>query len=231
MPGAAELAARLALQFNDLRLLEQALVHSSYINEWPDSGAVANERLEFLGDAVVSIVISEALWSRYPDEDEGSLTTRRAAIVSARGLARIASRLDLGRYLLLGQGAAAAGERSRHSVLAGALEAVAGAVYLDLGLEAARAWLLRAAAPELEASRPVVALKAPKSRLQELTFASSGTRPDYRVVSEAGPQHDRLYVVEVLVGGRQLGRGEGRNRRDAETQAAAAALAELGEPA
>ena len=221
---AVELAARLGLSFRDPRLLEQALVHSSYVNEHPDVAVEANERLEFLGDAVLSLVISEALWSRHPDESEGLLTTRRAAIVSARGLARIATRLDVGDALVLGQGAERSGERRRGSVLAATFEALVAAVYLDRGLVAARSFLLAVAGPELDALLPPSALKAPKSRLQEHAYATSGRPPAYRIVSMEGPDHARHYVVEVAVGGVALGRGEGRNRREAETEAAAVAL-------
>ena len=224
---ARELAERLGLQFDDLTLLSQALIHSSYVHEQP-AASPSNERLEFLGDAVISLVISEALWHRFPAEDEGSLTTRRAAIVSARGLARIAQRLELDTFLVLGLGASAAGERSRKSVLAATFEAVSGAIYLAHGLERTRAWLLAVAGPELEQEPQVNELKPPKSVLQELSYARTGRAPQYRLLSEEGPPHARHYVVEVLVEGRELGRGEGRNRRDAETEAAREALVELG---
>lgn len=223
---AAELAARLGLRFSDLALLRQALVHSSYTNEQP-ARTPSNDRLEFLGDAVVSLVISEALFARHPDADEGELTTRRAAIVSAAGLAGIARRLDLGDYVMLGAGATLSGERARNSILAGAFEALSGAVYEEHGIEATRAWLLSVCAPELEAELPMVELKAPKSRLQELAYAQTGLPPHYRLLSAEGPHHDRLYEVEVAVGGRVLGHGSGRNRREAETAAANEALAAL----
>ena len=225
-PAAAELAERLGLRFQDLTLLSQALVHSSYTNERRQAGE-ANERLEFLGDAVVSLIVSELLWERHPGEDEGSLTTRRAAIVSAPALAGIAERLRLGDYLLLGQGARQAGERTRQSVLAGVFEAVAGAVYLEFGLAETRRWLLEVAAPELEAARSLSAIKPPKSVLQELAYARSGRAPRYEIISQAGPDHARRYEVEVSIAGQRLGRGEGRNRREAETAAAVQALALL----
>lgn len=224
---AAELAGRLGLQFRDLRLLDEALIHSSYVNEHPERSIMPNERLEFLGDAILSLVISEALWAQHPDEPEGLLTTRRATIVSARGLSRIATRLEIGRYLVLGQGAERSGERRRGSVLASAFEAIVAAVYLDLGLEQVRDWLLQVAAPELDARATPAALKAPKSRLQEHSYRVCGRPPSYRILSIEGPDHERHYVVEVSVAGAVMGRGEGRNRRDAETEAAAAALAEL----
>ena len=225
--SAVELADRLGLDFNDPDLLTEALVHSSYVNEHPEGTTESNERLEFLGDAVLSLVMSEALFKRHRYEPEGVLTTRRAAIVSTRGLARIARRLAIGDALILGQGAENSGERGRSSVLAGLFESIAAAVYLDRGLDAARAFILGAAAPELDAALPIDALKAPKSRLQERAFATSGRAPSYRIVSSEGPDHDRRFVVEVSVDGTTLGEGEGRSRREAETMAAEAALAAL----
>jgi ribonuclease III len=226
MAPAKELAERLGLRFDDLTLLSQALVHSSYVHEQPSAG-LSNERLEFLGDAVISLIVSEALFARYPLEDEGSLTTRRAEIVSARGLARIAQRLELDQYLVLGLGATAAGERSRKSVLAATFEAVTGAIYMEHGLARTRDWLLDVAATELEDEPHVEDLKPPKSALQELSYSRTGRAPQYRMISEDGPPHARHYVVEVMVGGDTLGRGEGRNRRDAETEAARQALGQL----
>lgn len=227
-PAAAELAERLGLPFRDLLLLSQALVHSSHTHEHP-TGGPSNERLEFLGDAVVGLIVSDELWRRHPDEDEGSLTTRRAAIVSARGLAGIAERLELGGYLVLGEGARLSRERTRDSVLAGAFEALTAAVYLDLGLELTRRWLLDVAAPEFEAAQSASAVKAPKSILQELSYARGGQPPDYRLIRQEGPPHDKRYVIEVVVGGEALGRGEGRSRRQAETAAASEALRRLRE--
>jgi ribonuclease III len=221
--AAAELADRLGLHFADVGLLAQALVHSSYTNEQAQP-AQSNDRLEFLGDAVVALVISEDLFARHPDADEGELTTRRAAIVSARGLATAAIRLGLGDYVVLGHGASMAGERARNSILAGAFEAITGAVYTEHGLDDTRRWLLDVFTPELEADLPVNELKAPKSRLQELAYAETGRPPHYKMLSAEGPHHDRVYEIEVSIGGRALGRGTGRNRRDAETKAAEEAL-------
>lgn len=226
MTRAPDLAAQLGLPFRDFTLLEQALVHSSYVHEQPSVGA-SNERLEFLGDAVISVIVSEALFERYPDDDEGSLTTRRAAIVSARGLSRIAQRLDLGSYLRLGLGATSADERSRRSVLAATFEAVCGAVFLELGLARTKRWLRKVAEPELAAQSTVDDLKPAKSVLQERAYAKTGRAPHYELLSDEGPPHARHYVVEVSVGGRPVGRGEGRSRRDAETEAATLALVAL----
>jgi ribonuclease III len=226
MAPAEELAERLGLEFSDLTLLNQSLIHSSYLHEQP-SAEKSNERLEFLGDSVIGLIISEALWQRYPDDDEGSLTTRRAAIVSARGLSRICQRLELADFLSLGLGAAAAGERQRKSVLAALFEAVTGAIYLEFGLDRTRHWLLEVAEPELSESPTLEALKPAKSVLQELSYARTGRAPHYRLVSDDGPAHARHYVVEAVVGGEVLGHGTGRSRREAETEAAGEAVTAL----
>jgi ribonuclease III len=222
--GAAALAKRLGLKVRDPDLLDQALVHSSYLHEHPEAARGHNERLEFLGDAVVNLAMSEVLFERHPSDDEGILSARRAAIVSTIGLSRLAGRLELGDSLLLGEGEAARGGRRRPSLLASAFEAVAGALYLDLGWPATRDWLVRLAAPELEHIAPAGSLKSPKSRLQEHTQRTTGGRPTYRVLDASGPDHEKLFRIEVEVDGTVLGRGEGPSRRIAETAAAAQAL-------
>jgi ribonuclease-3 len=225
-PGAA-VAQRLGLAVSDLDLIEQALVHSSWLHEHPDAAAGHNERLEFLGDAVVNLAISEALYTRHPDDDEGVLSARRAAIVSTAGLARLASRIQLGDDLLLGEGESQRSGRRRPSLLASSFEALAGALYLDLGFDPVRAWLLRLAEPELTADSPIGVLKSPKSRLQEYTQRSTGQRPEYRIREEAGPDHEKLFTVEVWVDGQAVGVGSGLSRRVAETAAAAQAMEHL----
>jgi ribonuclease III len=224
---AADLAARLGLPVGDLNLLGQALTHSSWLHEHRDLAQGHNERLEFLGDVVVSLAVSEALYARHPDDDEGILSARRAAIVSTPGLARLASRIELGNELRLGEGEAARGGRRRPSLLASSFEALVGALYLDLGWAPVRAWLTTLAEPELSSDGPPGALKSPKSRLQEYTQRRSGARPDYRVLDMAGPDHERTYRVEVWVEGEVLGAGEGPSRRVAETAAASQALERL----
>jgi ribonuclease-3 len=221
---AAALAERLGLPVRDLELLEQALVHSSWLHEHRDAARGHNERLEFLGDVVVNLAISEALYEAHPSDDEGLLSTRRASIVSTTGLARLAGRMDLGGLLLLGEGEAQRGGRRRPSLLASAFEAVAGALYLDLGWERTRLWLVELAEPELSNDSPGISLKSPKSRLQEHTQRRTGARPDYRIVAASGPDHEKLFRIEVWVEGRPLGVGEGPSRRTAETAAATRAL-------
>jgi ribonuclease-3 len=224
MHPADALTERLGLPIRDRDLLAQALVHSSWLHEHPDAARGHNERLEFLGDAVVSLAVSEALYKRHPTDDEGVLSARRAAIVSTPGLARLAARLDLGEFLFLGEGEAQRGGRVRPSLLASAFEALVGAIYLDLGWDAARDWIHRWAGEELEADVALTTLKSPKSRLQEHTQRTTGDRPLYRLLEAVGPDHEKQFRIEVVVDGRVLGTGEGPSRRIAETSAAAEAL-------
>jgi ribonuclease-3 len=224
MRPAAALAERLGLPVRDLELLQQALIHSSYLHEHRDLAVGHNERLEFLGDSVVSLAISDALYRRHPDDDEGVLSARRASIVSTTGLARLAGRIGLGEYLLLGEGESQRGGRRRPALLASAFEAVVGALYLDLGFDAAGAFVVERATPELTRESPLNALKSPKSRLQEFTQRLSGERPQYRLLQAVGPDHDKVFRVEVAVEGRVVGTGEGHSRRLAESAAAAGAI-------
>ena len=222
-PGRA-VAERLGLPVRDLDLLEQALVHSSWLHEHPDAARGHNERLEFLGDAVVNLTISEALYALHPDEDEGALSARRAAIVSTTGLARLAGRIGLGADLLLGEGESQRSGRRRPSLLASSFEALTGALYLDLGYDLVHAWLVGLAEPELALEEPILSLKSPKSRLQEYTQRMSGDRPEYRLLEATGPDHEKSFRIEVWVDGAMLGVGEGPSRRVAETAAAAEAI-------
>src|SRR3954470_11711224 len=224
MQAADALIERLGLPIRDRDLFAQALVHSSWLHEHPDAARGHNERLEFLGDAVVSLAVSESLYRRHPADDEGVLSARRASIVSTPGLARLASRLDLGSFLLLGEGEAQRGGRVRPSLLASAFEALVGAIYLDLGWEAVRDWIHQRAEAEISADLTLTTLKSPKSRLQEHTQRTTGERPVYHLLEAVGPDHEKRFRIEVLVDGRVLGTGEGPSRRVAETSAAAQAL-------
>ncbi len=222
-PGRA-VADRLGLPVRDLDLLEQALVHSSGLHEHPDAARGHTERREFLGDVVVNLTISEALFLRHPDDDEGALSARRAAIVSTTGLARLAGRIGLGADILLGEGESQRSARRRPSLLASSFEALTGALYLDLGYDVVRDWLIGLASPELELEAPILSLKSPKSRLQEYTQRRSGARPEYRLLEATGPDHQKSFRIEVWVDGEMLGVGEGASRRVAETAAAARAI-------
>ncbi|HLA15792.1 MAG TPA: ribonuclease III, partial [Candidatus Limnocylindrales bacterium] len=220
MAPAAALAASLGLPVGDLELIGQALVHASWSHEHRDAAVGHNERLEFLGDAVVNLAISEAVYVRHERDDEGILSARRAAIVSTSGLARLASRIDLASFLLLGEGEQARGGRRRPSLLASSFEALVGALFLDVGYQATRDWIVAIARPEIEADEAPQSLKSPKSRLQELTQRRTGGRPSYRLLEAIGPDHEKVFTVEVVVGDEVVGRGSGHSRRVAETVAA-----------
>ncbi len=172
----------------------------------------------------MNLAVTEALFSRHPDDDEGLLSARRAAVVSAVGLARLAGRIDLGAYLMLGEGEAQISGRRRPALLAAALEAVVGAVFLTCGYAFARDWVQALAAPEITADLPESSLKSPKSRLQEIVQRAYGIRPEYRLVDATGPDHRRTFRIAVVLGERVLGEGAGESRRAAETAAAAQAV-------
>ncbi len=220
---AAELERRLGHQFRDRALLDTALTHTSWLNEAARAGRADNERLEFLGDAVLALVTSDLLMAQLPDASEGELSRARAALVSEGGLARAAALLDLGRFVLLGRGEEKTGGRTRPSILANALEALVGAVYLDAGLEAARGIAARLFQPELR-DLPKHARLDFKSRLQERAQALWQVAPVYEVVAASGPDHDKRFEVALTVAGRDLGRATGRSKKEAEQSAAAAAL-------
>src|SRR3954452_5562169 len=216
---AAALAERLGLPVADSDLITQALVHTSWLHEHPDDAVGHNERLAFLGDSVVNLAICDALFAAHPSDDEGILSARRASIVATVGLLRLANRIGLAPALFLGEGEAQRGGRRRPSILASAFEALAGALYLEIGYDRTREWLTSVAAPEIAKDTPLSSLKSPKSRLQEFTQRRTGSRPEYRVVDATGPDHEKQFQVEVIVDGRPLGVGFGSSRRIAETAA------------
>jgi ribonuclease-3 len=204
-------------------LLEQALTHRS-------TGPVNNERLEFLGDALLGLVIAEVLWQRFPDADEGELSRRRASLVNKESLARVARELRLGDYLKLGSGEVRTGGHTRDSILADALEAVIGAVYVDKGFADARDMLLRLFAEPLAKVARQRALKDPKTQLQEMLQSMRRPLPEYEVVDISGQQHAQRFAVCCRLAHEQLStRGEGSSRRRAEQDAAERMLARLDE--
>ena len=222
-PSLDELGERLGIALRDPEAIRQAFVHSSYFNENQQQVVGHNERLEFLGDAVIGLVVSRLLYDRYPDEDEGLLTARRAALVNRDALAGMALGIGLDRYLLLGRGEAEAGGASRPSLLAGLFEAVAGAVYLAEGLPATRRWLLHLFTEVLDGPDRA-ALKSAKSRLQEWSQRVHRVKPRYELVETIGPPHEQTFTVAVLVNGRQVALGTGSSRQRAEEAAAELAL-------
>ena len=209
-------------------LLGQALTHASYLNE-ADSSAISNERLEFLGDSVLGMIIASVLFDQFPHAGEGDLTRMRAEIVRGTSLARAAQRLGLGEHMILGRGEEAAGGRRRDRNLAGALEAMIGAVYEAHGYRAAKAFTRRLLKPELEMIRREGAQVDAKSSLQHLVQARWHEPPEYVTVQEAAGVQNR-FIVEVRVAGSTLGRGEGRSKREAQQAAAQVAVSALTSP-
>jgi ribonuclease-3 len=231
VPPAAEpipedLASRLGVKPLPAELLGRALTHASFVNEAGES-AESNERLEFLGDAFLGMVIGHELYRRYPEAGEGELTRMRADLVRGSTLARVATRLGLGEHIQLGKGEEAVGGRTRERNLAGDMEAVIGAVYVAHGYRAARSLVLRVLAPELVTLRKEGARIDAKSSLQHLVQARWHEPPSYVTVDETTEGVSRRFTVEVKVGETILGRGEGSSKREAQQQAARAAIAGL----
>jgi ribonuclease III len=228
----AALEAALEYRFRDPGLLEQALTHRSRSQEDVTGGVSDNESLEFLGDAILGFVIADLLFREFPGTTEGEKSKIKASLVSAPVLARVAERLEVGSHLLLGRGEEKTGGRGKQALLADTCEALVAAVYLDGGLEEARALILREWGPLAERARRPGLLTAVtgdyKSALQELLQARDEPPPDYRVVAEEGPAHLREFSVEVWALGDCLGRARGRSKKEAEQSAARDALARLG---
>lgn len=222
---ASELSRRLTLPFQNLSLLTRALTHRSYVNENPNS-TEDNERLEFLGDAVLDFVVGAWVYHRFPEMPEGDLTKLRSALVRNDQLAHFARGLDLGRALRLGRGEFITGGGHRDALLGSTFEAVIGALYLDSGLGAVEAFV----EPLLEAAREevITRLHDPKSLLQEWAQAQKLGSPHYHTTSMTGPDHARTFEVEVRIGDEVVGLGSGTSKHSAQSAAAAAALKKLG---
>ena len=220
------LEEKLGYTFQDKRLLENALTHSSYANEHRGSDTHSNERLEFLGDSILGLVVADHLYRTRPDLPEGDLTRIRAALVCENSLVEVAQSLDLGSYLRLGKGEDHGGGRARPSIQADAVEALLAAVYLDGGIGSARKIIQK-----YILSREVAGLTKPrdyKTALQELVQRESGQVLAYQLVGEEGPDHDKRFFVEVDLNGTPVGSGQGRSKKEAEQMAAKAAIGKLG---
>ena len=216
-----KLEAVLSYHFKDRGLLRTALTHSSYANECMTGALKDNERLEFLGDAVLEAVTSDELFRRYPQEPEGALSKRRVALVCEQNLDRCARQFGLQDYLYLGKGEEKTGGRRRASVISDAMEALIGAVYLDGGYDAASSVIRRLI---LEVQLPQAVYQNDKSALQELLQADGSVRIEYRADGSSGPDHDKTYYVNLYVNGEKIARGSGHSKKAAEQQAAHKAL-------
>ena len=212
------------MTFKNPALLQQALVHSSYLNENPNDARQSNERMEFLGDAVLGLVVADELYDDYPDQDEGKLTELRTHLVRRDTLAKAARRLKLGDGLLLGRGEEAGGGRARPTNLSHVYEAIVGAIFLDGGLASARRFVRRSLKPEFELAADATFPADPKSKLQELSQSHYQSAPRYQLVDTAGPDHARRFTVEVVIDGRTTGKGTGSSKQEAEKEAARKAL-------
>lgn len=217
---------KLGYRFKDPALLKTALTHSSYANE-TKKGTLCNERLEFLGDSVLSIVVSEYLFTHYKHLPEGELTKLRASLVCERMLWEFAKEIDLGSYILLGRGEDLSGGRERPSILSDAFEAVIAAIYLDGGIEPVTTYILGFVKKQLE-SKNQTPFKDYKTMLQEIIQQNREESVSYYLVDESGPDHDKRFTVEVHLNSNIIGTGVGRSKKDAEQQAAREALELMG---
>ena len=222
MSKLTDLQARLGYKFHAPILLQRAMTHASYVNEEGLKAADSNERLEFLGDAVLEVCVSDLLYHRFPNQPEGKLTQRRAGLVCEPTLAKLARDLGVGEALIMGVGASQSGGHELDSVLSDAMEALFGAVYLDGGFDAVRALIHRLVTPLADT------ISAPprdyKTVLQEILQKNSKGTAVYRIIDENGPSHNKEFTAEVLYQGRVLGMGRGQSKKDAEQKAAHEAL-------
>ena len=221
------LEQKLGYKFNNINLLKNALTHSSYANE-VRNGFSSNERLEFLGDSVLSIVVSDYIYKHYPNMPEGELTKLRASLVCEKSLCAFSRELELGSYLMLGKGEDKGGGRERDSILADAFEAVLAAIYLDGGMEPARRHVMNFVLRELKHTDDEV-FKDYKTALQEIIQRNPEESVTYILIDESGPAHDKSFTVEVRLNSNVIGKGTGKNKKRAEQMAAKEALMLMGE--
>lgn len=221
-PSLQQFGQLIGVQFNNWQLLEQALTHSSYVNEMKEAGE-DNERLEYLGDAVLELAMSTYLYEKYPEAEEGELSKLRAQYVCEEALVHYAQSIELYHYLRLGKGEEASGGRERPAILADAFEATLGAIYLDLGYQSAFDFLSRVVFTKIDNGFRIE-FKDYKSQLQELVQADSNRSIHYKTVSEEGPAHNRIFTVEVYMDNILMGIGKGHSKKEAEQQAAKEAL-------
>ena len=221
-------ADSLSLTFGDAKLLRQAFTHRSYLNEHREEGGAHNERLEFLGDAVLELVSTHFLYEKFPTHNEGDLTAFRAALVNAVTCADIATKLGMNDYLLLSRGESKDQGRARGILLANAFEALIGAIYLDQGMDAARSFISEHLFPKIDEIVKNKLWRDSKSALQEKVQEIEGATPYYAVIKETGPDHDKQFIVGVYAKDTLLAQGTGKSKQEAEQDAARNALEEKG---
>ncbi|HWY80054.1 MAG TPA: ribonuclease III [Candidatus Sulfotelmatobacter sp.] len=213
-------------EFKNQDLFKLAFIHRSYLNESKEP-IESNERLEFLGDSILSFVVSDHLYKAYPDFDEGILTNLRSLVVNTKSLAKLAKKLNFGDHLMLSHGEEDSGGRANDSILANTFEAVIGALFLDQGIDAIKTFLYKVLIPEIEEYVQKKVFKDPKSLLQEHVQARKQNSPVYKVLQEEGPAHAKQFTIGVFVGDTQLGEGQGKSKQEAEEHAAEQALEKI----
>ena len=223
------LALTLGYIFNDISLLDHALMHSSYVHENVGCEQGSNERLEFLGDAVLELCVSHLLFSSFPDSDEGAMSKARSSLVNETRLASVARGLSLGKFLLLGRGEEIQNGRDKPSILADAVEAIFAAIYLDGGLEAARTVVLSMLEPRLGQAMQRASRKDYKTRIQEKIQEHLHVTPRYQLLETTGPDHEKYFRVALTVKGREIAQGAGKSKKEAEQKAAKEGLDQIEE--
>jgi ribonuclease-3 len=228
MPDFAPYAEKLGLQFKNIALLIEALTHRSYLNENRATVSKHNERLEFLGDAVLELAVTNFLFLKFPQKDEGELTAYRAALVNTVSLAGVSEALGINDMLLLSKGESKDTGRARQIILANAFEALLGAIYLDQGFDSAEAFLAKHLYEKIDEVIQNRSWQDAKSHFQEVAQDKRGTTPSYKTLQEAGPDHDKKFTVGVFVGKEEIAKGIGKSKQEAEQAAAQAALTATG---
>lgn len=227
MPDFSRFLSQNGLSFANLDLLAEAFTHRSYLNEHREYPGDHNERLEFLGDAVLELAVTDFLFKKFPDQAEGELTNYRAALVNTVSLAAAAREIGMNDYLLLSRGEARDKGRARDVILADAFEAVIGAIYLDQGYPAAEVFIAKHLYQKIDEVIAKRAYQDAKSRFQEIAQEKRGITPSYKTISETGPDHDKHFTVGVFIGSEEVARGDGPSKQEAEQSAAQAALTAL----
>lgn len=222
-----DLEKRIGYNFKNKKTLNNALIHSSYTNENKNSMRIHNERLEFLGDAVLELVTSDYIFENFPKMSEGDMTKLRAGVVCEPSLAKYAREINLGEYIQMGKGEVSGGGRERDSVLSDAYEAIIGAIYLDGGYEPAKEFILNALKDDIHSQKGLKWIADCKTHLQEQLQKTSQSPIEYYVIKEEGPEHDKIFTVELKYEGKILAKGDGRTKKEAE-QAAARVAIEVG---
>ncbi len=228
MPDFKAFETKIGYSFRDKRFLECAFTHRSFLNENRGSGREHNERLEFLGDAVLELVVTEFLYAKYPDKPEGDLTAYRAALVNTISIADAATKLGMNEYLLLSRGEARDTGRARQIILANAFEALIGALYLDSGYVTAKDFIAKQLFHKTDEVVAKRLWQDAKSRLQEISQEKEGITPNYVLLDQSGPDHDKVFIVGAYIGPVKIAQGEGRSKQEAEQAAAEKALTAKG---